>query len=153
MFSCVAESVVGLGLLCTCGSYMEGVLKQEKKDHLATLIHSVYFFVTLRSMLVNFLVLLAIFAVAFSAYAPDEILSLPGWNGALPTKQYSGYLNVSSTHLHYWLVESEGSPATDPVIIWFNGGPGCSSLDGFVYEHGPFEFTADGTLSPRPYRW
>jgi hypothetical protein len=38
----------------------------------------------------------------FGAYAPDEITSLPGWDGSLPSKQYSGYLNVSDSHLHYW---------------------------------------------------
>jgi carboxypeptidase C (cathepsin A) len=33
-------------------------------------------------------------------------------------------------------------------------GPGCSSLDGFVYEQGPFAFSHDGkTLTLRPYRW
>ena len=32
----------------------------------------------------------------------DEITSLPGWTAALPSRQYSGYLNFSSKHLHYW---------------------------------------------------
>lgn len=41
------------------------------------------------------------------------------------------------------------------VIQRFNGGPGCSSLDGFFYEHGPFEINSskDPTLTLREYRW
>ena len=71
------------------------------------------------------------------AFTADEVTSLPGWSGPLPSRQFSGYLDVgASKHLHYWLVESEGSPSTDPTVLWLNGGPGCSSLDGFIYEHG-----------------
>lgn len=98
---------------------------------------------------------LSAFTAAGAAYAPDEITSLPGWNGPLPTRQYSGYLNITGgSHLHYWFVESESNPSTDPVVLWFNGGPGCSSLDGFFYEHGPFEIASDyKTLVEREYRW
>jgi hypothetical protein len=38
---------------------------------------------------------------------------------------YAGYINVDKTNnrnLYYWFVESQGSPATDPVILWLNGG-------------------------------
>ena len=35
----------------------------------------------------------------------DEIQALPGWEEPLPSRQYSGYLDVTSTkHIHYWLV-------------------------------------------------
>lgn len=62
------------------------------------------------------------FAISQAANAVDEVLSLPGWSGELPSKQYSGYLNASETsHLHYWLVMSESNPATDPLVLWFNG--------------------------------
>jgi carboxypeptidase C (cathepsin A) len=98
--------------------------------------------------------LAGVLGLTLAAYAPDEILSLPGWEGKLPSRQYSGYLNVSSTKLHYWLVESENDPANAPTVLWFNGGPGCSSLDGFIYEHGPFVVSSDFmTLTPREYRW
>lgn len=40
--------------------------------------------------------------------------------------------------LHYMFVESQNDPATDPLIIWFNGGPGCSSMLGWAQEHGPW---------------
>ena len=100
-------------------------------------------------------VLLSQLLLSKAAYAPDEVTSLPGWTGSLPSKQYSGYLNASSTsHLHYWLVLSESNPSTDPLVVWFNGGPGCSSLDGFFYEHGPFEIESNNKdLSLREYRW
>ena len=71
------------------------------------------------------------------AYERDEVKTLPGWAGALPSRHFSGYLQASPTkRLHYYLVQSEGDWNKDPVVLWFNGGPGCSSLDGFLYEHG-----------------
>jgi cathepsin A (carboxypeptidase C) len=68
---------------------------------------------------------------------------------------YSGYLEVSATKsLHYVMVESQSNPQTDPVLLWFNGGPGCSSLLGFFQEHGPY-IIDDGEdyLKENPYPW
>jgi carboxypeptidase C (cathepsin A) len=44
----------------------------------------------------------------------------------------------TSKKLHYVGALSKNNPATDPVIIWFNGGPGCSSMLGWAQEHGPY---------------
>eukprot|EP00729_Bicosta_minor_P019937 gene19937-33852_t len=90
-------------------------------------------------------------AIANAAIAADEITSLPGWEGDLPSKMYSGYLKVKgdlgNKYYHYWFVESEGNPNKDPVALWLNGGPGSSSLIGFFTENGPF-MTNDNSLPP-----
>ncbi len=59
---------------------------------------------------------------------------------------------------HYWFVTSQNNPATDPVVLWLNGGPGCSSMDGLFIEQGPLLF--DGTytngipnLQANPQSW
>lgn len=40
--------------------------------------------------------------------------------------------------MHYIFVTSTNNPETDPVLVWLNGGPGCSSLQGWIKEIGPF---------------
>ncbi|MGH0171095.1 UNVERIFIED_CONTAM: hypothetical protein FKN15_060121, partial [Acipenser sinensis] len=51
-------------------------------------------------------------------------------------------------------VEAQLNPSSSPVVLWLNGGPGCSSLDGFLTEHGPFLIQDDGTtLKYNPYSW
>ena len=105
-------------------------------------------------MLSEVLILLAFLATIANAYPDnDRIQSLPGWIGPLPSQQFSGYLKLSSSgsNLHYWFVESENQ--SDNTVVWFNGGPGCSSMDGFLMENGPFEIQSDNTLTLRPYSW
>ncbi|CAN6242191.1 unnamed protein product [Urochloa humidicola] len=109
-------------------------------------------------------------AALLAAAAPREhlVTRLPGFHGdfSFPSGHYAGYVTVddaSERSLFYYLALSERDPAADPVVLWLNGGPGCSSFDGFVYEHGPFNFeppagrspAAAGLprLRPNPYSW
>ncbi|KAL9227498.1 hypothetical protein vseg_003181 [Gypsophila vaccaria] len=99
--------------------------------------------------------------VVLSESAPKSALvaQLPGFNGTFPSKHYSGYVTIErGRNLFYYFVESERDPAHDPVVLWLNGGPGCSSFDGFVYEHGPFNFEKSTTgglpkMHLNPYSW
>ena len=93
---------------------------------------------------------------ALAAIAADEIKVLPGWDGALPSRHWSGYLSVpgvgsGTKYYHYWFVESEGtSPESDPVALWLNGGPGASSIGyGLFSELGPCA-TPRYSASPPP---
>ncbi|XP_078688786.1 lysosomal protective protein-like [Branchiostoma floridae x Branchiostoma belcheri] len=105
---------------------------------------------------VTFLCVLSLVSV-FQALAvhPDQIQKLPGLTANPKFAQYSGYVNATGNkRLHYWFVESQGNPKTDPVVLWLNGGPGCSSLDGYLSENGPYHVEDDGsTLYENPYSW
>ncbi|KAI3699032.1 hypothetical protein L2E82_43023 [Cichorium intybus] len=84
---------------------------------------------------------------------------------ALPTK--SGYLPVNSTTgsaIFYAFYEAQNPNNTSlsetPLVIWLQGGPGCSSMTGNFYELGPWRVTASVkqnvehlTLEPNPGSW
>lgn len=72
--------------------------------------------------------------------------------------RFSGYVDVTekkdgSRQLFYWFVEAEFTPATAPVVLWTNGGPGCSGLGGALTEMGPFVVGPDKTLRRRDFAW
>ncbi|KAG1675635.1 putative serine carboxypeptidase F41C3.5 [Nymphon striatum] len=86
----------------------------------------------------------------------DEVKAVPGLSEKINFKQYSGYLrgHDPNNKLHYWFVESQNNPRKDPVLLWLNGGPGCSSLGGMISENGPFFLQDDGrTMKLNPYSW
>lgn len=98
---------------------------------------------------------LFIFTFSLNGPAADLITSWPGLT-ALPSFQmYSGYLDASSEkHLHYLFVECATDSDDKPIVVWLNGGPGCSSLDGLLYEHGPFLIQEDGqSFVKNPHSW
>ncbi|XP_042483285.1 serine carboxypeptidase-like 45 isoform X1 [Macadamia integrifolia] len=71
----------------------------------------------------------------------DKINELPG-QPKVSFQQFSGYITVDEKQeraLFYYFVEAETEPASKPVVLWLNGGPGCSSVGlGAFSEHGPF---------------
>lgn len=69
-------------------------------------------------------------------------------------KQWSGYLDyLDSKHWFYWFFESRNDPENDPVILWLNGGPGCSSFTGLFFELGPSSIGPDLKPIHNPYSW
>ncbi|EED95935.1 serine carboxypeptidase, partial [Thalassiosira pseudonana CCMP1335] len=75
------------------------------------------------------------------------------WAGHLPAEG-----NGSDKKLFYWLFEPSNKSSSDeiPLILWINGGPGCSSMDGLWLENGPLRLKVEGTswkIDVNPYSW
>ena len=86
----------------------------------------------------------------------DLVTVLPGANFVNSFATFSGYLDVSDTKkTFYWFVTArDASKAKDkPVVMWTNGGPGCSGLIGFWTEMGPWRATEDMTIEPFDFAW
>ncbi|KAJ3407791.1 hypothetical protein CcCBS67573_g02958 [Chytriomyces confervae] len=88
------------------------------------------------------------------------VSTLPNLHGA-PFQQYAGMLplaldnapsNVTQPELFFWYIPSP-TPSQN-LIVWLNGGPGCSSLNGLFLENGPYMFSSsDDTLQLNQHSW
>ncbi|KAK2383046.1 serine carboxypeptidase [Trifolium repens] len=71
----------------------------------------------------------------------DLVTNLPG-QPHVDFKHYAGYVTVNETNgraLFYWFYEAMTKPEEKPLVLWLNGGPGCSSVGyGATQEIGPF---------------
>ncbi|KAG6831447.1 hypothetical protein H0H87_005119 [Tephrocybe sp. NHM501043] len=69
--------------------------------------------------------------------------------------QASGYGDLTATEsIWFWFFASRKNPDTAPLALWFNGGPGSSSMIGLFQEHGPCRITNDSsTVTLNPYSW
>ncbi|XP_031387575.1 serine carboxypeptidase-like 45 isoform X2 [Punica granatum] len=85
----------------------------------------------------------------------DLVVGLPG-QPPVGFGQYSGYVAVDGRKqraLFYYFAEAEQDPATKPLVLWLNGGPGCSSLGvGAFNENGPFRPSGE-VLVRNEYSW
>jgi serine carboxypeptidase-like clade 2 len=84
----------------------------------------------------------------------DRIDRLPG-QPKVNFSMYAGYITVNKDHgraHYYYFAEAQEEPEKKPLVIWHNGGPGCSSIAyGFGEELGPFFINPGGkTLRLNP---
>ena len=112
-------------------------------------------------MNINTIVLLLLATIAMTnagSLEDDEVTSLPGFeNEDLCFKHYAGYLPTdlskqsNGKNLFYWYTEAVSDPSTKPLILWLNGGPGCSSLGGMFGELGPFVVDQEQNVTLNPF--
>ncbi|GER51766.1 serine carboxypeptidase S10 family protein [Striga asiatica] len=79
-------------------------------------------------------------------YENDRVIKLPGQPN-VNVSQFSGYITVNEGHeraLFYWFFEAQSQPTNKPLLLWLNGGPGCSSIGyGAAVELGPLRVEAN----------
>ena len=81
--------------------------------------------------------------------------------GVFKPNHWAGHLPASSDgdkKLFYWLFEPSSDAQSDdtPLILWLNGGPGCSSMDGLWLENGPLRLKFVGgtwKIDVNEYSW
>ncbi|OQS03415.1 serine protease family S10 [Thraustotheca clavata] len=103
------------------------------------------------------LIVAALGVFTASAENPHKINSLPNYadDQDINFNQFAGQVPLPSNgqKMFYWLVESQTTPSSDPLVLWLNGGPGCSSLGGFFTELGPFVVDSELKVKRNPYGW
>ncbi|KIJ51025.1 hypothetical protein M422DRAFT_59045 [Sphaerobolus stellatus SS14] len=82
------------------------------------------------------------------------VLSHPAHPGhSIRIKQNSASFCDESVRKFFYFFESRNDPKTDDVILWTNGGPGCSSSLGLLMELGPCRIKDANSTTFNPHAW
>lgn len=77
------------------------------------------------------------------------VSSLPGAPPGDLLKMRAGHIQVASEshgNLFFWHYANRHIGDKSRTVIWLNGGPGCSSMDGALMEVGPYRVRDGGNL-------
>ncbi|KAJ3249591.1 Cell death protease [Chytriomyces hyalinus] len=53
----------------------------------------------------------------------------------------------------FWYFPAPKKLNSSKLVVWLNGGPGCSSMEGLWTENGPFAFNDNGNMTSNPNSW
>ncbi|EJD41864.1 alpha/beta-hydrolase [Auricularia subglabra TFB-10046 SS5] len=74
----------------------------------------------------------------------------PSWSGLMPISAHAN----ETRKLFFWFWPAADVAHTDELLFWTNGGPGCSSLEGFLQENGPITWSwGQSAPTPNPFSW
>ncbi|CAG8610619.1 10705_t:CDS:10 [Rhizophagus irregularis] len=84
------------------------------------------------------------------------VSSLPGLPDNSNLKLHAGHITIdgkTNSNVFFWLIHNRHIPNIPKFVIWLNGGPGCSSMDGLFLENGPWRMNHDQTLRLTDGSW
>ncbi|RIA97852.1 serine carboxypeptidase [Glomus cerebriforme] len=96
------------------------------------------------------LILSAVYRVTEAVDPSDYFVkTLPGLPDNAGLKTHAGHITIekeTNSNVFFWLIHNRHISDAPKFIIWLNGGPGCSSMDGLFLENGPWRMNEDQTL-------
>ncbi|KAJ9613010.1 Cell death protease [Cladophialophora chaetospira] len=103
----------------------------------------------------------ALLFMAFQARADKTaadyyVHSLPGAPDGPLLKMHAGHIEINpehNGHLFFWHYQNRHIADRPRTVIWLNGGPGCSSMDGALMELGPYRVKDGGKLEYNEGSW
>ncbi|KAI5678393.1 hypothetical protein M9H77_09343 [Catharanthus roseus] len=86
----------------------------------------------------------------------DKVTNLPE-QPKVGFEHFAGYIKVrpqDDKALFYWFFEAEDGVSQKPLVLWLNGGPGCSSVAfGAAQELGPFLVQNNSKIVLNEFSW
>ncbi|KAL8733356.1 MAG: hypothetical protein Q9166_002180 [cf. Caloplaca sp. 2 TL-2023] len=94
--------------------------------------------------------------VAQKSAADYFVSSLPGQPDGPLLTMHAGHIEITPEHhgnLFFWHFQNRHIANRQRTVLWLNGGPGCSSMDGALMEIGPYRLKDKEHLAYNDGAW
>ncbi|KAL7688151.1 putative peptidase S10, serine carboxypeptidase, alpha/Beta hydrolase [Plasmopara halstedii] len=86
----------------------------------------------------------------------DLVHNLPGLDPSNNVTQHAGFISLyddDTNRIFYWHIQTDQNADKAPLVIWLNGGPGCSSMQGLFLGISPFKVMKNLTIGTNEHSW